>query len=275
MNRLWVWWVARRAWRTTVGVLAILAGSFVVTFDQPASAVDLPSVSAGGLHTCTLSSGGAVKCWGNNSSGQLGDGTETTRLSPPTSSVLVGATQITTGNWNTCAILADATVDCWGNKNDGLFDTDAGSTHVLVPTPVPGLSGVTQISAGGSHVCALLYGGVVDCFGSNSVGQLGVGTADNNWHPPTRVSGLTGVTQISAGWAHTCARLVDATVKCWGTDTAGALGDGHDGISQPSIVSVRGVGGGAVRLGGKPPHLRAPRGQNRCVLGVRQLRATW
>jgi alpha-tubulin suppressor-like RCC1 family protein len=103
---------------------------------------------------------------------------------------------------------------------------------------------VTAITAGADHVCALLSGGTVDCFGWNMSGQLGVGTSTGpqtcGGNPcsmsPVAVSGLSGVTAISAGAAGTCALLSGGTVKCWGDNTYGELGDGTSTGPQTCIA---------------------------------------
>lgn len=215
------------------------------------------AVDGGWQHTCALTEAGGVKCWGGNDSGQLGDGTTTTRGTPvdvlqePGAPTLTGVEAIAVGGHHSCAIVAGTGgVRCWGeNKNGQLGD---GTTEDR-PTPVSvvGLAGdVVAISAGGEHTCALTDGGAVKCWGRNSEGQLGNGSTVDS-ATPVEVLGLaTGASGISAGgWfgslsygpdGHTCAILGQGSgMKCWGNNVRGQLGDGsHASSSTPVDVMV-------------------------------------
>jgi alpha-tubulin suppressor-like RCC1 family protein len=182
-------------------------------------------VAAGFSHTCALVPGGLVRCWGDNGAGQLGDGTTRTRSGPGPVSGLGNVVAIAAGNAHTCALVANGTVRCWGFNTSGQIGNGAASTAVLVPTAVTGLSGVTAISAGGSHTCALRFNGTVRCWGANATGQLGDGTTTGQLTPIT-VSGLGNAVSIAAGDFHTCVTLANGGARCWGGNSTGALGDG-------------------------------------------------
>jgi len=196
-------------------------------------------ITAGGDHTCALVAGGEIKCWGENYSGQLGNGTFTSSNVPVDVSGITGATQITAGKYHTCALVAGGQAKCWGgNYSGGLGNGTSGyGTNSNVPVDVSGITGATQITAGSSHTCALVAGGQIKCWGYNYNGQLGDGTFTNS-SVPVDVSGITGATQITAGFGHSCALVAGGEIKCWGYNEYGGLGNGTSGFGTNSSVPV-------------------------------------
>jgi alpha-tubulin suppressor-like RCC1 family protein len=207
-------------------------------------------VAAGGSHTCALTGTGAVKCWGANASGQLGDGTKTKRLMPVT--VSIGTViAISAGSKHTCAVTSAGAVKCWGydksgQLGDGTHGDTSGTTPCYCrtsPVNVVGLSaGEVDVVAGGSHSCALSSGGTVDCWGSNASGQLGTGTTTSSTTPVGVVDLFNPVVQIVTGSKHSCALDDGGAVRCWGANKSGQLGNGTTtGLLRPVVVS--GLGG--------------------------------
>ena len=183
-------------------------------------------VAAGKTHTCAVTAAGAAKCWGSNLNGQLGDGTQADRLSPVTVSGLSsGVLAITVGEGFSCALTTGGGVKCWGFNGDGALGNN-GFQPSLVPVDVIGLpAGVAAISAGDTHVCALLVGGALRCWGRNDAGQVGDGTTSQRSLPTDVLALPAGASAVSAGSRHTCAVATGGPVKCWGANAKGQLGD--------------------------------------------------
>lgn len=210
------------------------------------------TVAVGGSHNCALTTGGAVKCWGKNTAGQLGDGTSTNRLTPvevvgmPTDTLGVAA-----GAEFGCSVISGGAVKCWGANDSGQLGngTKTGSS---VPVPVSGLgSGVAQVRAGGFHACAVTTAGALKCWGGNAAGQLGDGSATVRTTPVDVVGLGSGVAAVALGYQHTCALTTGGAVKCWGYNPYGTVGDGTT-FERFVPVAVRGLGSGvaAIAAGG-------------------------
>ncbi len=213
---------------------------------------------AGGsfAHTCAVLSSGGVRCWGVNDNGQLGvsvaesrqrcrvpdDATSTLPCEQTPRDVpgLTDVADIAVGNGSTCALKRDGSVWCWGLNDagelgQGTSDTSAHPTPVQVTLPMA----ARQVACGAFHVCALLTDNTVHCWGSDRFAQVGVAPASSEaecdpgdgdtvrcQRRPRAVEGLLGVRQISLGRNHSCALLNDGTVRCWGLNDTGQIGNG-------------------------------------------------
>ena len=185
----------------------------------PVTTLYATQVATGENHACALTSEGTVMCWGDNESGQLGDGTTTSRSVPVAVNGLSHVTALTAGDEHTCALLESGIVRCWGGNELGQLGTgDAAPISSATPLTVSApLSNVVALSAGYHHTCAVLGSGGVMCWGENAYGQLGNGSDVNN-AVPVEASGLSGVAAVTAGYQRTCAVLHTGALMCWGSD---------------------------------------------------------
>jgi alpha-tubulin suppressor-like RCC1 family protein len=224
---------------------------------------DVAQVVAASSHSCARLTKGTVVCWGQNESGQLGDGTTTARPKPTAVSGLTDAVEVAVGGTHSCARRKDGSVSCWGSNGAGELGDGTGQDHaapkpvtnmrdvvqiacgktrscarladgtvscwgggVQKPAVVPNLSGVVDLVLGGRHACARTKDGAAMCWGDNENGQLGDGTTERR-ATPVRVNAITGATQLALGDAHTCAAVAKGgETRCWGRNGSHQLGDG-------------------------------------------------
>ena len=214
----------------------------------------LTQVSSGAAHSCAILDDGSVACWGDNSNGQLGDGSRVSSLIPQKSMPLGRkAIEISSGSYHTCALLDDGSIRCWGSNSFGQLG-DGTTIERTIPNAVILGNGVSAmgVSSGESHTCAVLIDNSVKCWGLNTNGQLGDGT-NTDRHSPTYSSlGQTGVLKVTAGSYHTCAITVERNVLCWGENWNGQLGDSSNidrkipvEVSIPSNSSAVSIDSGA------------------------------
>lgn len=174
------------------------------------------AIGSGTDHTCAVTGAGALKCWGSNSFGVLGNGSViSSRIPVGVSGLGSGVLAVSGGALDTCAVTSGAGVFCWGASN--------GSTEPVLFSSLEGT--VISISLGSAHGCAVTQGGAVKCWGSNDGGKLGNGTTTSST-TPVDVQGLgSGFISVSSGSSHSCALSITGTTFCWGGNRYGQLGN--------------------------------------------------
>lgn len=205
---------------TLVATSAGLTGAITTSFDIGRVFV---AITAGGRHTCGLGASGTAWCWGDNSSGQLGDGSTIQRTTPTPVGGSLQFVELTAGYEHTCGITIDSAGYCWGANTTGQLGDSTNAPRDL-PSPVAGALDFLHVSAGYNHTCGITSAHLAYCWGRNDLGQLG----DSSGNPtavPARVAGGLLFTLISTR-IHTCAVASDNTAYCWGRNVEGQLGDG-------------------------------------------------
>ena len=217
----------------------------------PAPSAPLPdgasawaSITAGATHTCALTAEGDAYCWGGNAKGQLGDGK---KIDTGATAVIAAVnvqdtfTSIVAGNYHTCGITTTGEILCWGwNGNLQLGDgTQTDRPLPVVATPPSSFASPwTSLEAGYAHTCAVDTAGTAWCWGLNTQGQLGTGSAAQLVAAPNAVAGTfarLGAGGASGTGSSTCA-VATWDVMCWGANSAGQLGNGS---TTNSNVPVR------------------------------------
>ena len=183
------------------------------------------AVTGASSHSLACKAYGRVFSWGDNSFGQLGDGTNFHRRKPVETKNLVTIVEISATSYaHSVALKSDGTVWTWGRNHFGQLG-DGTYFDRTTPGQVPGLSSVKSIASGWGHVVALKTDGTVWTWGWNYSGQLGDGTTSNR-NRPVQVPSLGNVVSIASGYRHTIALKADGTVWAWGNNYYGQLGDG-------------------------------------------------
>ena len=186
-------------------------------------------LAVGLVHACARMSNGTVRCWGDNSLGQLGDRTRVASTAPVMVVGIAGATDVAASRGGSCAVLADRTVRCWGDVNDQL-----SNGPVAAPKDA-GVTGAVAITGGRDHVCAVLATGHVACWGRSIYDQLGGGGATVG---AVEVLQLAGATAAAAGFYHACALGSEGSVWCWGDGLTGVGAARVPGLTGATAVSA-------------------------------------
>lgn len=223
-------------WSDTNPVAETASSEAEFTVEVVGAGKNYVDVSVARDHSCGVLATGTVNCWGLNSTGQLGNGTTNTAKTPTTVLDLTSATQVATGSQHSCALQNSGAVKCWGAR--GLLGDGSTSGTSTRAVTVSGPQDYASITAGESFTCGMTRAGGVRCWGLNATGQIGDGS-NANATTPVEVSGLgSGVLSISAGNNHTCVVMQDRSVRCWGDNKTGQLGDGTRTNSTSPVAAT-------------------------------------
>ncbi|MGH7516172.1 MAG: Ig-like domain-containing protein [Gemmatimonadales bacterium] len=220
------------------GGTSALSSTVPVAVSMP-TPLQVVALSAGSSHNCAVASDARAYCWGDNISGELGDGTTVRRSVPVAVAPPVGQTTplaFTTlglGANHSCGRTAAGVIYCWGANGSGQLG-DGSTTGHRVPAPVLAVVAFESVAAGLEHTCGLGPTGSAYCWGDNLFGQLGDGTVTDR-PLPTVVAGGLAFTRLSAGSGHTCGVTPDGRPHCWGINVSGQLGNG---TTEPSRVPL-------------------------------------
>jgi len=208
---------------------------------QVAGIGGVTAIAAGSYHSLAVKSDGSVWAWGNNGSGQLGDGSTTNRNTPVQVADLTGAVAVAGGSYHSLAVKTDGTVWAWGYN---VFGQLGNNTLVDSGTPVQvaGIDDAVSVAAGGFFSLAMTSGGTIRSWGQNSGGQLGDGTFIQST-TPVQVVGIPNAKAVVAGSNHSLALTTDGSIRGWGGNGPGAIGDGTSGNNRSTPVQVSGLSG--------------------------------
>ncbi len=203
--------------------------------------VAVTSIDATYRHTCVSLADGSARCWGRNHEGQIGTGTASTtlvRTAVQPVGLASGVTHVSTGGSTTC-VVQDDRLKCFGLGTSGQLGNNASVTSAT-PVLVADADDYAHGAVGGNHSCGLTASGAAKCWGLNQEGQLGVNqlaTALPLSRVPLQVNGLgSGQISVSSGIQHSCSMAADESVRCWGLNTNGQLGNGTTARSITPVL---------------------------------------
>jgi len=219
-----------------------LGGIPTATSNQQAEVPNGPwqGISAGSYHSCAIKTDATLWCWGDNTNGQLGTG-NTVKSAEPVQVASTGWSQVSCNYLHTCAVKQDGTLWCWGLD----ADFHVGDSSAVLPSSPVQVAGSTwtQVATGLYHTCATKQDGTLWCWGGNYSGQLGNASVpvqkDSKTSTAVQVVGTWA--SVSAGQSHTCGIMSDHSLWCWGDDSQGQLGDGHETF-QAAPVAIGATG---------------------------------
>jgi alpha-tubulin suppressor-like RCC1 family protein len=223
-----------------------------VPIDMP-GLIGVSNIAAGYSHTCAVTTGGGVKCWGTEALGTMT--TVSSAVPVDVVGLSSGVSAVTAGYQFSCALMTSGGVKCWGLNSSGQLGNDDPLTAAHLPNywdpsnswdwngyPTPldvlQLSGVSSLSGGWAHTCALLQGGEVKCWGQNNHFQVGASPQTNRMLPVTAFASGSGISAMTGGELHTCALTTGGGVKCWGAAPQLGTNSASDSLVAWDVVGL-------------------------------------
>ncbi|MBP9907027.1 MAG: hypothetical protein KBF66_15865 [Rhodoferax sp.] len=194
-------------------------------------------LATGYYHTLAIDATGRLMGWGDNSTGQLGNGVSISRSVPVSLSSLGGVTQIASGSLHALALLDDGTVQTWGDNSDGQLGDTSDVPIRTGPVAAQGLTNIRRIAAGGNSSAALDANGNLWTWGSNLRGQLALPEGLYRTNTPTLATGLPALIDVSVGYSHMLGLDLQGRVWVWGANGYGQLGDGYNQATAPRVLT--------------------------------------
>jgi alpha-tubulin suppressor-like RCC1 family protein len=227
-------------------------------------AVTPVSIASGAWHTCVRYTDQSIRCTGLNNQGEIGNNSYFSVSEPALALGTVNPVTLLTGNEHTCTLVGDGRMQCWGTNYTGQLGDGTMGGFAMTPQFVHNISGAIEAITGGFHTCAMLPDRTIECWGRNQDGQIGNGDSTTDVALPVPVGGLGPVADLVAGGYHNCALMPDNSVRCWGRNVRGQVGDGTvtTPVTQPHVVS--GLTAAALSLGGYHSCARLPDATVQC-----------
>lgn len=234
-------WGGNSSGQTGSGIPFDASDTSIVSTPRPVVNLrDVAAVSSGYDHSCAIV-GGSVWCWGNNTSGQLGNGNKFKTSTPTQVANINDAVSVRSGYSFVCALRRSGRVSCWGNNTSGQLGNGSFVGSAL-PVEVTGLVDIVAISAGSQHACALHSSGLVSCWGDNGYGQLARSETTTQSNVPLDVLGPQNVIAVRTMSMTTCELLSSGKVVCFGYNGYGDLGTGtSDFVVNAAPTQVLGL----------------------------------
>ncbi|WP_395847386.1 hypothetical protein [Cystobacter fuscus] len=226
-------------WISLLGALLWAGSASADDVPFPGSAWDAAAgnkLATHQAHSLAVGADGALWSWGDNRSGQLGDGTGNARPTPIRVPGLQDVEAVANGDLHSLALRRDGTVWTWGDNQYGQLGMGELWEGHSTPQQLPSLTNVAAIAASESHSLALRRDGTVWAWGDNQYGQLGA-AGGVFLLEPTHIPGLTDIATIATSPSHRLALRADGTVWAWGSNQTGQLGDGTT-VSRVTVAQV-------------------------------------